>query len=52
MYFKSSSVRVRSLIDRSAQTFFSQWMKRFGAGKSDKWEAFSHVIVSIMDAIA
>jgi UDP-glucose 4-epimerase len=21
-------------------------MKKFGAGKSDKWEAFSHVIVS------
>ena len=22
-------------------------MKKFGAGKSDKWEAFSHVIVSL-----
>ncbi|KAJ9108632.1 hypothetical protein QFC20_003330 [Naganishia adeliensis] len=28
----------------SVRTFFLQWMKQFGSGKSDKWEAFSHVV--------
>ncbi|GHJ88103.1 hypothetical protein NliqN6_4505 [Naganishia liquefaciens] len=28
----------------SVRTFFLQWMKQFGSGKSDKWDAFSHVV--------
>lgn len=31
--------------DARVKTFFLQWMKQFGSGKSDKWEAFSHVVV-------
>ena len=30
----------------SVRMFFLQWMKQFGSGKSDKWDAFSHVVVS------
>ncbi|KAJ9096762.1 hypothetical protein QFC21_005032 [Naganishia friedmannii] len=28
----------------SVRTFFLKWMQQFGSGKSDKWEAFSHVV--------
>lgn len=28
----------------SVRTFFSKWMQSFGAEKSEKWQAFSHVV--------
>lgn len=30
----------------SIRTFFLRWMQKFGSEKSDKWQAFSHVVVS------